>query len=141
MRSVLFDTSIYVSVLRRLDSGPMVARLAAENDMWLSAVVLEELYAGARERDRYAVEAIERRFDDERRILLPELADWIQAGRMLAQLAARYDYEQIGRGRLTNDALIATSAARADITVVTANGRDFRRLAEFRAFSWDVVSL
>jgi predicted nucleic acid-binding protein len=141
MRSILFDTSIYVSVLRRLDPGPMVAKLAAENDMWLSAVVLEELYAGTRERDRYAVEAIERRFDDERRILLPELADWIQAGRMLAQLAARYDYEQIGRGRLTNDALIATSAARTDITVVTANARDFRMLAEFRAFSWELASL
>jgi predicted nucleic acid-binding protein len=140
MRSALFDTSIYVSVLRHGDPGPTVARFAAECDLWLSAVVLEQLYAGARERDRHAVEAIKLRFENEGRLLLPGIDDWIQAGKVLARLAAVYDYEQIERGRLTNDALIAMSAARADITVVTANVRDFRRLAEFRAFSWQVAS-
>jgi|SRR5580658_628777 predicted nucleic acid-binding protein len=140
MQSALFDTSIYVSALRRGDAGPAVTRFA-ENDMWLSAVVLEELYAGARERDRPVVELIEGHFDKESRILLPDLDDWIQAGRVLSRLAAKYDYEQIGRRRLTNDALMAMSAARAGVTVVTANVRDFRRLAEFRAFSWQVVNI
>jgi len=49
-------------------------------------------------------------------------------------LAAKYDYEQIGQGRLTNDALIAMSAGRSGITVITTNARDFIRLAEFRPF-------
>jgi hypothetical protein len=40
-------------------------------------------------------------------------------------LAAKYDYEKIGLGRLTNDALIAMSAVRLGITVITANARDF----------------
>jgi predicted nucleic acid-binding protein len=53
-------------------------------------------------------------------------------------LAAKYGYEKIGQGRLTNDALIATSAARLGITVITANARDFQRLAEFRPFQWNV---
>jgi predicted nucleic acid-binding protein len=53
-------------------------------------------------------------------------------------LAAKYGYENIGQGRLTNDALIATSAARLGITVITANARDFLRLAEFRPFQWKV---
>ena len=141
MQSALFDTSIYVSALRRGDAGPAVAKFVAENDMWLSAVVLEELYAGARERDRHVVELIESHFDEESRILLPDLDDWIQAGKVLSRLAAKYDYEKIGRSRLTNDALMAMSAARAGVTVVTANVRDFRRLAEFRAFSWQVVSI
>ena len=57
---------------------------------------------------------------------------------MLARLAAKYDYEQIGRGRLTNDALIAMSAGRSGITVITANARDFRKLAEFGSFQWQV---
>lgn len=48
---------------------------------------------------------------------------------------------QIGRGRLTNDALIAMSAAREDILIVTSNGRDFRRLAEFRSFRWQQIVL
>jgi predicted nucleic acid-binding protein len=141
MRSALFDTSIYVSALRRGDGGSAVDRFVSENDMWLSAVVLEELYAGARERDRHVVELIQRQFDKESRILLPELDDWIQAGRVLSRLAAKYDYEKIGRSRLTNDALMAVSAARAGITVITASVRDFRRLAEFRAFSWQVASI
>jgi predicted nucleic acid-binding protein len=141
MQPALFDTSIYVSALRRGDAGPAVAKFVAENDMWLSAVVLEELYAGARERDRHVVELIEGHFDEESRILLPDLDDWIQAGKVLSRLAAKYDYEKIGRNRLTNDALMAMSAARAGVTVVTANVRDFRRLAEFRAFSWQVVSI
>ena len=141
MQPALFDTSIYVSALRRRDAGPAVARFVAENDIWLSAVVLEELYAGAPERDRHVVELIESRFDKESRILVPDLDDWIQAGKVLSRLAAKYDYEKIGRNRLTNDALMAMSAARAGVTVVTANVRDFRRLAEFRTFSWEVVSI
>jgi predicted nucleic acid-binding protein len=40
------------------------------------------------------------------------------------------------RGRLTNDALIAMSAGRLGITVITANARDFEKLAKFRPFQW-----
>jgi predicted nucleic acid-binding protein len=57
---------------------------------------------------------------------------------VLAQVAAAYGYEMIGRGRLTNDALIAVSAARQGITVVTANERDFNRLARFWSFQYEV---
>jgi predicted nucleic acid-binding protein len=53
------------------------------------------------------------------------LKDWTQAGRVLAHLAAKYDYEQVGQGRLTNDALIAMSAGRLGIRVITAKKRDF----------------
>ena len=84
---------------------------------------------------------MERDFDRVKRILVPTLADWTQAGRVLARLAARYGYEKIGQGRLANDALIAMSAARMGATVITANERDFARLAEFRAFQWQVAIL
>ena len=76
-----------------------------------------------------------------KRILVPNLSDWTQTGRVLARLASKYDYEQIGQGRLTNDALIAMSAGRLGIRVLTANERDYRRLAEFRAFQWQVTTL
>jgi len=59
----------------------------------------------------------------------------------LRRLADKYDYEKIGRGRLTNDALIAMSAARMGIRVITANENDFGRLAEFRDFAWQGVAL
>jgi predicted nucleic acid-binding protein len=60
---------------------------------------------------------------------------------VLARLAVEYGYEQIGLGRLTNDALIAMSAGRMGIRVLTSNERDYRRLAEFRPFHWQTISL
>ena len=105
-----------------------------------SAVVLEERYAGARARDRDDVEQLERHFGKAGRILVPDLNDWIQAGQVLARLAIKYDYEQIGRGRLTNDALIAMCASRTGVLVITANEKDFRKLAEFSSFPWRLAS-
>lgn len=116
-------------------------RLAADAPLWLSSVVLEELYAGAGDRERRVVERLERDFDKVKRILVPNLNDWTQAGKVLARLGAKYGYETIGLGRLTNDALIAVSAARLGIEVVTTNERDYRRLAEFRLFHWRVASV
>jgi predicted nucleic acid-binding protein len=85
------------------------------------------------------VDRLERDFDRARRILVPNLGDWIHTGKVLARLAAKYGYEQIGRGRLTNDALIALSAGRVGVTVITANAREFARLAEFHSFAWSVL--
>jgi hypothetical protein len=58
------------------------------------------------------VERLQRDFDRAKRILVPNPSDWTQAGRVLARLAAKYHYERMGQGRLTNDALIAMSAER-----------------------------
>jgi predicted nucleic acid-binding protein len=136
---VLFDSSIYITALRGVpDAHAALRRLELTVPVWLSSVVLEELYAGAGPKDHAAVERLEREFDKARRILVPNLGDWAQTGKLLARLAARYGYEQIGRGRLTNDALIATSASRVGIAVITANARDFARLAEFSSLKWPV---
>jgi predicted nucleic acid-binding protein len=139
---VLFDASIYITALRIGDDAALsLRRIAAGEPIWLSAVVLEELYAGVTLRNRQAVERLEHDFDRARRILVPNLGDWTQTGNVLARLAAKYNYEQIGKGRLTNDALIAMSSGRMGITVVTANSRDFSKLAEFRPFRWRVNNL
>jgi len=142
MQGALFDTSIYVNAIRRGDAAVLtLRRVNAELPLWVSAVVLEELYAGAGDRAHREVKRLEREFDGIRRILVPNLRDWSDAGEVLARLATKYGYEQVGRGRLTNDALIATSASRLGIRVITANDRDFRRLAEFRSFQWQVMTL
>jgi predicted nucleic acid-binding protein len=139
MQPVLFDSSIYITALRMRDDAKLsLRRIAGGEPIWLSAVVLEELYAGVTMRNRQVVERLERDFDRAGRILVPNLGDWAQTGKVLARLAAKYDYEQIGRGRLTNDALIAMSAGRMGITVVTVNPRDFGKLSEFRRFQWRV---
>jgi predicted nucleic acid-binding protein len=139
MQSVLFDTSIYITALRMGDDTALgLRRIAIGATVWLSSVVLEELYTGVSGRNRHAVERLERDFHRAGRILVPNLTDWTQTGKVLALLAAKYDYEQIGKGRLTNDALIAMSAGRLGITVITANARDFGKLAEFRPLQWRV---
>ena len=48
MQPALFDSSIYISALRRGNNAALaLRRLTADAPLWLSAVVLEELYAGA----------------------------------------------------------------------------------------------
>ena len=140
MQPVLFDSSIYISALRAGDEAVLILR-RFEAPLWLSAVVLEELYAGVRARDRKAVERLEHDFDRVKRILVPNQSDWTQAGKGLAHLAAEYGYEKVGQGRLTNDALIAMSAGRHGITIITANERDFTRLRRFRPFLFEVKNI
>ena len=135
----MLDSSVYISGLRRGDEALLaLRRWSVDAPVWLSAVVLEELYAGASGRVRHSLERMEREFDRMERILVPNLGDWTETGRLLARVAAKYGYEKIGRGRLANDALVAMSAARTGATVITANARDFARIAEFRSFKWEV---
>ncbi|HSZ63453.1 MAG TPA: type II toxin-antitoxin system VapC family toxin [Terriglobales bacterium] len=142
MRAALLDSSIYISGLRRGDEAVLaLRRWSVDSPLWLSAVVLEELYAGSSGRVRQSLERMEREFDRMKRIWVPNLGDWTETGRVLARLAAKYGYEKIGRRRLANDALIAISAARLGGTVITANKRDFAKLAEFRDFHWEVATL
>jgi predicted nucleic acid-binding protein len=139
---ILFDSSIYISALRvGGDAALPLQRWARESPLWLSSVVLEELYAGATRNEYRILEKLERDFERARRVLVPNLGDWTQAGKVLARLAEKYSYERIGQARLTNDALIATSAGRAGITVITVNQRDFGRLAEFCPLQWQARTI
>src|SRR2546427_2283062 len=89
--------SIYITALRAKDEATLsLRRIAGTEPLWLSAVVLEELYAGATARNRQVVERLERDFDRGARILVPNLSDLTQPGKLLAHLAPNYDYEQIG---------------------------------------------
>ena len=142
MRAAVLDSSIYISGLRRGDDAVLaLRRWSVDTPLWLSAVVLEELYAGSSGRVRQSLERMEREFDRMKRILVPNLGDWTETGRVLARLAAKYGYEKIGQGRLANDALIAMSAARIGARVITANERDFRKISEFRVFQWEAALL
>jgi predicted nucleic acid-binding protein len=135
--AILFDSSIYIGALRvGGDAALLLQRWARESPLWLSSVVLEELYAGATRGDFRILEKLERDFERAQRVLVPSLGDWTQTGKVLGRVGAKYGYERIGQARLTNDALIAVSAGRAGVAVITANQRDFGRLAEFCPFQW-----
>jgi predicted nucleic acid-binding protein len=82
MQPVLFDSSIYITALRAGDEAALtLRRLAANAPVWLSSVVLEELYAGVVPRGPHVLERLERDFEKARRILVPNLSDWTQTGK------------------------------------------------------------
>jgi predicted nucleic acid-binding protein len=138
---ILFDSSIYIAALRPGGDPSLLShRWTAEAPLWLSSVVLEELYAGSRPANRRELERLERDFDKARRLLVPNLGDWTTAGRILAGIAEKHGYEKIGQARLTNDALIATSAARTGIRVLTLNARDYALLARYCPLQWEARS-
>jgi predicted nucleic acid-binding protein len=139
MKPILFDTSVYITSLRRSDDQVMQTRnLEHGSPLWLSAVVLEELYAGADTAGRKKLARFERDFDKVGRLLVPVLGDWTRTGGVLAQIGEKYGYEQIGRGRLTNDTLISASASRLGITLLTVNERDFAKITEFCPLKWEL---
>ena len=136
---VLFDSSIYIRSLRDEGvTGIALLRWLGPAPIWGSSVVLEELYAGMSYRDHRIIQKIELEFESVNRLLVPNQRDWSRAGQLLNRIANKYGYESIGRSRLTNDALIATSAARCGIEVITGNARNFARLAEFCPLQWRV---
>lgn len=82
---------------------------------------------------------LEKDFERAGRLLVPSQSDWMASGQVLALIGEKYGYEQVGRARMTNDALIATSASRNGIVVRTVNDDDYRMIAEFRPFEWERV--
>lgn len=146
MSGILFDTSIYISALRRGDASILSSRRttqkgeALDRPLWLSVVVLEELLVGARDgKMKKLLAYLERDFELTGRLLVPLQSDWTASGQVLALIGDRYGYEEVGRARMTNDALIAMSAARNGIIVQTINDEDYRKIAEFRPFEWERV--
>lgn len=146
MPGILFDTSVYISALRQGDASLLSSRRASrkgeaqDRPLWLSVVVLEELLVGARDRRmKKLLSHLERDFERAGRLLVPLQSDWTASGQVLALIGEKYGYEEVGRARMTNDSLIAMSAARQGITVLTINDADYRKIAEFRPFEWERV--
>lgn len=138
---VMFDSSIYITALRLRNVELLEGRWLGESPVWLSSVVVEELYAGAKPSDLRVLAKLERDLGGANRTLTPNSNDWRNAGMMLARMGREYGYEGIGKARLVNDALIATSAARCGVTLITANQRDFARLAEFCPLQWQARTI
>jgi len=139
MKPVLFDASVYIASLRRGEDQIMQTHnLEHGSPLWLSAVVLEELYAGADAAGRKKLARFERDFEKVGRLLVPALSDWSRTGNVLAHIGEKYGFEQIGRARLTNDTLIGVSASRQGITLLTINERDFGKIAEFCPLKWEL---
>ena len=140
---LLFDTSIYVSILRN-------AAFAAEfrprylRDIpltYFSSVVVQELLAGAHtSRQRRQVAALYEPFERVRRIITPSHLVWKEVGRVIAVVLEKTPQlrRKLASG-LLNDILIALSARSMGARVVTGNSQDFRLIQQFRVFALEII--
>lgn len=112
---------------------------------YLSAVVMQELAAGARtpRAVRDLKQGVFAPFERRRRVFAPSSAAFAESGSVLAALAGREGWRLFDeKPSLLNDALIAVSCRERGITLITRDG-DFKRLAAFvkgfrHAIPWPV---
>lgn len=129
------DTNIFIDAVRSEEAQAEVFAFLtrALPFTYLSAVVMQELAAGARTSE--AARELQRRifepFDRRRRVFAPSAAGFAESGRVLAAVAAKEGWQVMDENpSLLNDALIAASCREQGITLVTRDG-DFARLAPF----------
>jgi predicted nucleic acid-binding protein len=143
------DTNIFIDGFRTEDAQAEVFAFlkGAMPFTYLSAVVMQELVAGARtsEAARDLQQRVFDPFERRRRVFAPSIAAFVESGRAFAALAAREGSQLVDENpSLLNDALIAASCREQGITLITKDG-DFKRLAPFvkgfrYAAPWPVAS-
>lgn len=125
------DTSVYIPFINQGIFHPVFSE-SARPVLYMSAVVLSELYAGAHDaRSIKLLDKLYNTFQDVGRLLVPDDRAWRQAGGIIAKLGRKYGLDARCLSRLQNDILIASSARRIGAFVVTRNEKDFRRIREF----------
>ena len=129
------DTNIFIDSFRSEEAQADVFGFLnrALPFTYLSAVVMQELAAGARTADaaRDVQRGVFEPFQRRRRVFTPSSAAFAQSGRVLAAVAAREGWQLLDKKPLLlNDALIAASCREQGITLITKDG-DFKRFASF----------
>lgn len=129
---LILDTSIYIPFINDGVAHPIIDFSQGHPIFFMSAVVMEELYAGTS--DAATIRLLDRLFDTFaklNRMVAPDASDWQKAGRVVAQLGRKYGFEEVFLSRITHDVLIALSARRIGASVVTNNMKDFLRIQEY----------
>jgi predicted nucleic acid-binding protein len=127
------DTNIFIDAFRteQAQAARFTFLLRALPFTYLSAVVMQELAAGARTADtaRELQKGVFDPFEKRRRVFVPSGAAFAESGRVLAGLAKREGWQPFDdKPSLLNDALIAASCREQGITLITRDA-DFKRLA------------
>ncbi len=129
------DTNIFIDGFRNEEAQAEVFAFLSRAlpFTYLSAVVMQELAAGARTTDaaRDVQRGVFAPFERRRRVFAPSSAAFAESGRVLAAVAAQEGWQLLDeKPSLLNDALIAASCREHGITLITKDG-DFKRLATF----------
>jgi predicted nucleic acid-binding protein len=129
------DTHIFIDGFRNEEAQAEVFAFfnRALPFTYLSAVVMQELAAGARSRQaaRDLQHGVFEPFERRRRVFAPSNAAFAESGRVLAALAAHEGWQLLDeKPSLLSDALVAVSCREQGITLITKDG-DFKRLSPF----------
>jgi predicted nucleic acid-binding protein len=129
------DTNIFIDGFRSEEAQADVFAFLrrALPFTYLSAVVMQELAAGARtsEAARDVQQGVFAPFERRRRIFAPSATAFVASGRALAAVAEREGWQLLDENpSLLNDALIAASCREQGITLITRDA-DFKRLGPF----------
>ena len=122
----ILDTNVYIGHWERGLYGSELATIRQGSIVRHSAVVLSELWRGAR------TKSSQRLVQSLRRLAAvqwePTADDWWEAGQIVRKVGDSEGWDVVKRRELQNDALIALTARRHGAMVVTANKRDFALL-------------
>ena len=122
------DTNIFIDGFRNEEAQAdvFVFLSRALPFTYLSAVVMQELAAGARTADaaRDVQRGIFEPFERRQRVFAPSSGAFVESGRVLAAIAAREGWHLLDeKPSLLNDALIAASCRERGITLITRERR------------------
>ncbi len=134
---LLLDASIYIPFINHGIAHPTIELELPQGQplIYMSAVVMEELYAGAL--DIPSIKLLDKMYDtfsNMNRLISPDGADWQKTGKVVAQLGKKYGFEEIFLSRITNDVLLAASARKIGGAIVTNNLKDFLRIQAYIDF-------
>ena len=133
---VLFDTNVWIEFFRNPDGKEEFESRTSRPLCYMSSVVAMELFAGCRgARQQQAMSSFLKPFENAGRLVTPDHGVFLESGRILAKLGID-GINLAHRRQLLSDVLIAVSAARAGIVVVTANAKDFARIAHHSPVRW-----
>lgn len=134
---VIFDTSIYIPLINKGITHPLLNQPYTRPVIYMSAVVMEELYAGAF--DQKSIKLLNKLYDTFKnlnRLMVPDGSEWQTAGKIVAKLGQKHGFESKYLSKIQNDILIALSARRIGAIVITNNMQDFFRIKEFVDFEF-----
>ena len=129
VNQALIDTSVYIENFK---FGWFEAELLSLQFLVrCSAVVLAELWRGARSREaKRFVASLARRC----RVIAPNEREWIESGKIVSKLVERKGYEVNKMREIHFDTLIALTARRIGAFVITCNADDFQAIREVKDF-------
>lgn len=132
---IILDTSVYIPFINKGITHPIIDLEFGTPLFYMSAVVIEELYAGAFDNTSIKLlDKLYKTFESLGRLVVPAAADWQKAGRIVAKLGQKYGFDEIFLSRITNDVLIALSAKQIGAIVVSNNTKDFSKIKEYMDF-------